>query len=116
LSSISTKAGASAQAVLAKISALSLTNPSGLISFEGFLLAVSSVKQEGGVAAGQTKSDKKIVLHGHMENTTHTINEDEKESFTVHINQALGSDPHLAGVLPIDPKSMDIFKECRGNY
>jgi plastin-1 len=40
-------------------------------------------------------TEDKIVLHGHMENTLHTINEDEKESFVIHINQALGNDKDL---------------------
>jgi plastin-1 len=62
-----------------------------------------------------TKDSSKIVLHGSAgENTTHTINVDEKESFTVHINQQLGDDKHLASRLPIDPQSMNVFSEAKG--
>ncbi|KAJ3322052.1 hypothetical protein HDV06_003653 [Boothiomyces sp. JEL0866] len=113
LSAIATKAGESAQAVIAKIAQLSLANDAGLVSFEGFLTAVSGVRKEKGASYVGQRDDKKIVLHGHMENTTHTINEDEKESFTIHINQQLGSDKLLASRLPIDPKSMQIFSECK---
>ncbi|KAJ3310894.1 hypothetical protein HDV04_004589 [Boothiomyces sp. JEL0838] len=113
ISAIATKAGESAQAVIAKIAQLSLTNDSGLVTFEGFLTAVSDVRKEKGAPYVGQRDDKKIVLHGHMENTTHTINEDEKESFTIHINQQLGSDKLLSSRLPIDPKSMQIFSECK---
>ncbi|KAJ3271990.1 hypothetical protein HDV01_006030 [Terramyces sp. JEL0728] len=113
LSAIATKAGESAQAVISKIAQLSLTNDAGLVTFEGFLTAVSDVRKEKGASHVGHRDDKKIVLHGHMENTTHTINEDEKESFTIHINQQLGSDKLLASRLPIDPKSMQIFSECK---
>jgi plastin-1 len=113
VSSLATKAGEGAQAVIAKIQQLSLADDKGLVSFEGFLKAVSAVKKEKGVVHGQQKDDKKIVLHGHMENTTHTINVDEKESFTIHINQQLQNDKHLQGRLPVDPQSMQIFAECK---
>jgi plastin-1 len=111
---LSTKAGESGPAVLEKLAQLSIQNTKG-VSFEGFLTAISKVRQEKGIQHGQTKDAKKIVLHGHMENTTHTINEDEKESFVTHINQTLGKDKHLQERFPIDPKSMKIFTECQGN-
>lgn len=60
-----------------------LTTDTGYVSFEGFLKAVSKIKAEKGERSDKTK----ITLHGHSENTTHTINEDEKESFVHHINQ-----------------------------
>ncbi|KAK6092451.1 fimbrin [Batrachochytrium dendrobatidis] len=111
LSAISTKTGESFQAVTAKLTQLSLTDKDGLVSFDGFLKAVSKVREEKG---GTTeRDDKKIVLHGHMENTTHTINVDEKESFTVHINQQLANDKDVKSRLPIDPRSMQVFSECK---
>lgn len=113
LSNVATKAGASFQDVTQKLSQLSLVDDTGLVSFEGLLKAVSKVREDKGVGK-QTGDKQKIVLHGHGENTTHTINEDEKESFTQHINQALARDQHLKDRLPIDPSSMQIFSECRG--
>nr|KAJ3417719.1 hypothetical protein HK105_000886 [Polyrhizophydium stewartii] len=111
LSTLATKSGESFQAVTAKLTQLNLNDKDGLVSFESFLKAVSKIREEKGVTVG--RDDKKIVLHGHNENTTHTINEDEKESFTVHINQQLGGDKDLKARLPIDPRSMQIFAECK---
>jgi len=115
LSKLATKAGESGQAVIAKIQELRLATPKGLVSFEGFLTAVGKVKGEKTQQSYTgTKDSSKIVLHGSAgENTTHTINVDEKESFTVHINQQLGNDKHLAGRLPIDPQSMNVFSEAK---
>ncbi|KAJ3281291.1 hypothetical protein HK104_000099 [Borealophlyctis nickersoniae] len=92
LSNISTKAGASPADVVAKLQQLSLVDQEGLVSFEGFLKAVSKVREEKGAPKQSGDDKKKIVLHGHLENTTHTINEDEKESFTQHINWVLTGD------------------------
>ncbi|KAJ3354363.1 hypothetical protein HDU91_005784, partial [Kappamyces sp. JEL0680] len=107
LSSLATKAGESGQAVVAKMQALSLVNDKGL--------AVAKVRAEKGTPTYTgVKDSTKIVLHGSAgENTTHTINVDEKESFTVHINQVLAGDKHLGTRIPIDPSTMQIFSECR---
>jgi plastin-1 len=79
----------------------------------GFLTAVSKIKQDKGVSATQGQGKEKITLHGHSENTMHTINEDEKESFVEHINAVLDGDAHLGKRLPIDPFAMGIFSECK---
>lgn len=84
------------------------------ISFEAVLNAVSRVKMASGSFQG-AKDSNKIVLHGHSnEHTTHSINVDEMESFTLHLNQALANDKDVKSRLPIDPKSMNLFPECRG--
>ncbi|RKO87451.1 calponin homology domain-containing protein [Blyttiomyces helicus] len=112
ISKVATKAGASTQDVTAKLAALNLANEDGSVSFESFLKAVSKVREEKGAPKlGDDK--KKIVLGGHGENTTHTINEDEKESFTHHINQQLANDRDLKARLPIDTASMQVFAECK---
>ncbi|KAJ3303995.1 hypothetical protein HDV03_003233 [Kappamyces sp. JEL0829] len=115
LSSLATKAGESGQAVVAKMQAMSLVNDKGLVTFDGFLTAVAKVRAEKGTPTYTgVKDSTKIVLHGSAgENTTHTINVDEKESFTVHINQVLAGDKHLGTRIPIDPSTMQIFSECR---
>lgn len=77
-----------------------------------FSQAVSKVKEAKGAPKAGEKT--KIVLHGHMENTTHTINEDEKESFVQHINWALATDKDLNSRLPIDKATMQVFSECKG--
>lgn len=83
------------------------------INLLGFLTAVSKIKQDKGISATHGQGKEKITLHGHSENTMHTINEDEKESFVLHINQALEGDVHLGKRLPIDPFAMAIFYECK---
>ena len=112
LASLASKAGANAAQFDSKIISLKLEDANGSVTFEGFLKGVTAVLGDQGSGQIQSRNSKKIVLHGHTENTTHTINEDEKESFTIHINQALGHDPLLAERMPIDPKSMQIFSEC----
>lgn len=39
----------------------------------------------------------------------HTINESEKESYVVHINNYLGEDPFLKKYLPLDPTTNELF-------
>ncbi|KAI9206278.1 calponin domain-containing protein [Polychytrium aggregatum] len=112
LSTVATKTGESFQAVCDKLANLKLTTAEGLVSFEGLLTAVSSLRDARGVGAAH-ENKTKITLHGHSENTTHTINEDEKESFVNHINSQLSGDKDLKSRLPFDPKTMQIFGECK---
>jgi plastin-1 len=44
----------------------------------------------------------------------HTINEDERASFTAHINSDLALDPDVQGRIPMKVESMQLFSECRG--
>lgn len=39
----------------------------------------------------------------------HTYSEEEKTAFSQHINDCLGSDPHLAHLLPLNTESADLF-------
>lgn len=114
LRSLGSRAGIGAPDLTSKFNQFGLTDKD--VSFENFLKAVSSIRLEKNGYQGERDASK-IVLHGHSnENTTHTINVDEKESFTMHLNQALGHDKDVASRLPIDPKSMGLFSECRGIY
>jgi plastin-1 len=73
------------------------------------------MRQEKGLASGVNKT--KIVLHGQTsENVTHTINEDEKESFVEHINSVLSKDKDIKHRFPISIYTMDIFSECKGAW
>lgn len=45
--------------------------------------------------------------------SAHTINEDEREEFTKHINMVLEGDQDIGYRLPIDPHTMQIFDEAR---
>ncbi|ORX33979.1 putative Fimbrin [Kockovaella imperatae] len=46
-------------------------------------------------------------------NAQHTVNEDERRSFTDHINGVLGGDKDLEHVLPIPTDTMQLFDECK---
>ncbi|KAI8851356.1 calponin homology domain-containing protein [Chytridium lagenaria] len=113
LSTVAPKAGEALQNVVAKLSALRLSKEDGTVTFDGFLTAVSKLREEKGVKVNAGGSNK-IVLHGQGgENITHTINEDEKQSFVEHINQQLANDKDLKGRLPIDVQSMQVFAEAK---
>ncbi|KAJ3141985.1 hypothetical protein HK100_004466 [Physocladia obscura] len=112
LASVSNKAGESAPSVIEKLTRLGLFVSGDGVTLEAFLAAVSELRRDKGISATANKG--KIVLHGSTsENTTHTINEDEKQSFVEHINQALASDRDLGARLPIDSTTMQIFAEVK---
>lgn len=46
-------------------------------------------------------------------NAQHTINEDERRSFTDHINGVLAGDKDIGHLLPIPVDTMQLFDECR---
>lgn len=110
MASMATKAGESYQGLTAKLAAMNLSDENGNVGFEGFLKAVSALRQEKGA---KKATGEKTILHGHSENVLHTINEDEKESFVLHINQELANDKHLQKRIPIDKTSMQLFSECK---
>lgn len=55
----------------------------------------------------------KVTVKGSNANVSHTINEDEREQFTSHINGVLDGDPDIGSRLPIPTNNMQIFDECR---
>ncbi|CAG7848066.1 Fimbrin [Serendipita indica DSM 11827] len=55
----------------------------------------------------------KVTVKGSNANVSHTINEDEREQFTSHINGVLEGDEHIGSRLPIPTNNMQIFDECR---
>ncbi|KAJ3236458.1 hypothetical protein HDU81_010753 [Chytriomyces hyalinus] len=112
IGSVSTKAGESASNVNEKLARMRLIAQGDGITLEAFLAAVSELRREKGMSASANKN--KIVLHGSTsENTTHTINEDEKQSFVEHINQVLGVDKDIRHRFPIDLLTMQIFGEVK---
>ena len=96
LGSLCTKAGFSLLQIQNQLS--SQNNDLTHVSFNDFFIAASFLK-------GAASSRDKITLHGHNENITHTINEDEKHGFVSHINSQLHGDKQLK-CLPINPDSM----------
>ncbi|KAJ3351124.1 hypothetical protein HDU83_009203 [Entophlyctis luteolus] len=112
LGSVSNKAGESASAVVEKLTKMKLLLSGDGVTLEAFLAAISELRRDKGISASANKS--KIVLHGSTsENTTHTINEDEKQSFVDHINQVLAGDRDIGYRLPIDLMTMQIFGEVK---
>ncbi|KAJ3396873.1 hypothetical protein HDU80_009818 [Chytriomyces hyalinus] len=112
LGSVSTKAGEAASNVNEKLTRMKLIAQGDGVTLEAFLAAVSELRREKGMSA--TANKNKIVLHGSTsENTTHTINEDEKQSFVEHINQVLGADKDIRHRFPIDLLTMQIFGEVK---
>lgn len=61
------------------------------------------------------QSNKKVhSIQGSNENIIHGISEDEKESFTQHVNERLIGDQDIGKRLPIALEGMHLFTECRG--
>ncbi|KAJ3416764.1 hypothetical protein HDV05_000138 [Chytridiales sp. JEL 0842] len=112
LSTVAPKAGEAVQNVISKLSNMKLFDSDGDVSFEAFLTALARLREEKGAVSAASKG--KIVLHGQTsENTTHTINEDEKQSFVEHINSVLFNDKDIKQRFPIDSRTMQIFSELK---
>lgn len=98
----------------------------GLVNFEEFLQLIQKSKEiskarlpkknlngsfGGSAALGSASKIHNIM--GSNANIIHGISEDEKESFTEHINERLANDSDLKGRLPISLEGMTLFQECR---
>jgi len=46
-------------------------------------------------------------------NVTHTINEDERQAFTTHINAVLAGDPDIGHMLPFPTDTFEMFDQCK---
>ncbi|KAG9051327.1 hypothetical protein FS837_009594 [Tulasnella sp. UAMH 9824] len=55
----------------------------------------------------------KVTVKGSNANVSHTINEDERSEFTIHINGVLDGDTDIGNRLPIPTDTMQLFDECR---
>ncbi|KAG8895534.1 hypothetical protein FRB99_000490 [Tulasnella sp. 403] len=55
----------------------------------------------------------KVTVKGSTANVSHTINEDERSGFTIHINGVLAGDSDIGSRLPIPTDTMQLFDECR---
>ncbi|KAH3682120.1 hypothetical protein WICPIJ_006923 [Wickerhamomyces pijperi] len=60
-----------------------------------------------------TGAKASIVLGGRISGTQHTINEEEKQEFTKHINSVLAGDADVGSRLPIPVDTFQIFDECK---
>lgn len=55
----------------------------------------------------------KIQLAGSSANVTHTVNEDERQAFTTHINAVLAGDPDIGHLLPFPTDTFEMFDQCK---
>lgn len=88
------------------------TDASGKVELEDWIQLHSIIK-EGSVGDMEAKKGKIAVQGTKGSNARHTINEDERTSFTDHINGVLAGDPDIGDLLPIPTDTMQLFDECR---
>lgn len=55
----------------------------------------------------------RIQLAGSSANVTHTVNEDERQAFTTHINAVLAGDPDIGHLLPFPTDTFEMFDQCK---
>ncbi|KAG8787885.1 hypothetical protein FRC15_007394 [Serendipita sp. 397] len=84
---------------------------SGKVELEDWVELNVKLKQQAAPVL-PTKAGK-VLVKGSNANVSHTINEDEREQFTSHINGVLEGDEHIGNRLPIPTNNMQIFDECR---
>jgi plastin-1 len=69
-------------------------------------------QRTGGGHHASKPSVGRIHIQG-SNNTTHTINEDERTEFTRHINAVLAGDADIGDRLPFPTDTFEMFDECR---
>ncbi|KAJ1857578.1 fimbrin [Coemansia sp. RSA 638] len=66
-----------------------------------------------GITSERAYERRTILKSEQNTSSAHTINEDEREEFTNHINLALAGDSDIGYRLPINPHTMQLFDEAR---
>ncbi|KAI9506516.1 calponin homology domain-containing protein [Coemansia spiralis] len=82
----------------------------GMVELEEFAEVIAILRE---VDKGGPYERRTILQSKQNASSAHTINEDEREEFTNHINLALAGDKDIDYRLPIDPHTMQIFDETR---
>ncbi|KAB5591427.1 Fimbrin [Ceratobasidium theobromae] len=85
---------------------------SGKVELEDWVELVTKLRSARASAILPTKAGK-VTVQGSNANVSHTINEDERSEFTIHINGVLAGDPDVGSRLPIPTNNMQLFDECR---
>ncbi|EUC61023.1 SAC6-actin filament bundling protein, fimbrin, putative [Rhizoctonia solani AG-3 Rhs1AP] len=85
---------------------------SGKVELEDWVELVTKLRSTRAATILPTKAGK-VTVQGSNANVSHTINEDERSEFTIHINGVLAGDPDVGSRLPIPTDNMQIFDECR---
>ncbi|KEQ74678.1 fimbrin, variant 2 [Aureobasidium namibiae CBS 147.97] len=68
---------------------------------------------KGSVGGGQSTGGGRIHVGGATSSSQHTINEDEREEFTRHINAVLAGDADIGNKLPFPTDTFEMFDECK---
>ncbi|RXK40923.1 fimbrin [Tremella mesenterica] len=89
------------------------TDSSGRVELEDWVQFHSLLRQGKTQPVLEHKKGKISVKGTAGTNAQHTINEDERTSFTDHINGVLGGDLDIGHLLPIPTDTMQLFDECR---
>ncbi|KAJ1890250.1 fimbrin, partial [Kickxella alabastrina] len=79
----------------------------------GVVAAAPAALAFEGITSDRAYERRTILQSRQNASSAHTINEDEREEFTNHINFALAGDKDIGYRLPIDPHTMQIFDEAR---
>lgn len=85
---------------------------SGKVELEDWVELVTKLRTTRAASILPTKAGK-VTVQGSNANVSHTINEDERSEFTIHINGVLAGDPDVGSRLPIPTDNMQLFDECR---
>jgi len=85
---------------------------SGKVELEDWVELVTKLRTARASTILPTKAGK-VTVQGSNANVSHTINEDERSEFTIHINGVLAGDADIGARLPIPTDSMQLFDECR---
>lgn len=85
---------------------------SGKVELEDWVELVTKLRATRATTILPTKAGK-VTVQGSNANVSHTINEDERSEFTIHINGVLAGDPDVGSRLPIPTNNMQLFDECR---
>ncbi|KAI8591487.1 calponin homology domain-containing protein [Geranomyces variabilis] len=54
--------------------------------------------------------------HSELNDATHSVTDTEVEIFTSWINESCADSPEVAGRLPLDPKSRQLFSACKDSW
>ncbi|KAJ2724446.1 fimbrin [Coemansia sp. Benny D115] len=79
----------------------------------GAAAPVPAARAFEGITSDRAYERRTILQSRQNASSAHTINEDEREEFTNHINFALAGDKDIGYRLPIDPHTMQLFDEAR---
>ncbi|KAG9926992.1 fimbrin, partial [Aureobasidium melanogenum] len=68
---------------------------------------------KGSMGGGASTGGGRIHVGGATASSQHTINEDEREEFTRHINAVLAGDADIGDKLPFPTDTFEMFDECK---